>query len=230
VQPSSKILKKVLTSYEVSSKDELYSKIGSGQVNLDNLAKILKKNTKNKWIKYWQLQLGRKSHLQNELVTLQKIDTKKPFLLSENVDSENPPYVIARCCNPIPGDDVIGYISPDDVVIIHKATCAEAIRLMAQHGDRIVSAKWTTHKVLSFLARIEVKGMDRIGIINDLTRVISSELMVNIRKFHIESHDGIFEGFIDLYVHDISHLNNLIFNLMKLKGMDNVKRVDKFDD
>ncbi|HPW26327.1 MAG TPA: GTP pyrophosphokinase, partial [Tenuifilaceae bacterium] len=86
------------------------------------------------------------------------------------------------------------------------------------------------HKVLSFLARIEVKGMDRIGIINDLTRVISSELMVNIRKFHIESHDGIFEGFIDLYVHDISHLNNLIFNLMKLKGMDNVKRVDKFDD
>jgi len=230
VQPSSKILKKVLTSYEVSSKDELYSKIGSGQVNLDNLAKILKKNTKNKWIKYWQLQLGRKSHPQNEPATLQKIDTKKPFLLSENVDSENPPYVIARCCNPIHGDDVIGYISPDDVVIIHKATCAEAIRLMAQHGDRIVSAKWTTHKVLSFLARIEVKGMDRIGIINDLTRVISSELMVNIRKFHIESHDGIFEGFIDLYVHDISHLNNLIFNLMKLKGMDNVKRVDKFDD
>jgi GTP pyrophosphokinase len=130
--------------------------------------------------------------------------------LNENVDEDNPSYVIAHCCNPIPGDEVIGYISPDEMVIIHKATCAEAVRLMAQYGDKIVSAKWTTHKMLSFLARIDVRGMDRIGIISEITKVISDELMVNIRKFHIESHDGIFEGFIDLYVHDVSHLNNLL--------------------
>jgi GTP pyrophosphokinase len=81
--------------------------------------------------------------------------------------------MVAKCCNPIPGDEVIGYLSPDDIVVIHKATCAEAVRLMSQHGDRIVAAKWTTQMALSFLARIEVNGMDRIGIISELTRVIS---------------------------------------------------------
>lgn len=230
VQPSSRVFKKILPAYEVNSKDELYSKIGSGLLSLDNLKRILKKNTKNKWIQYWSLQLGKKHKYDKEPSKPLKIDTKKPFLLNENVDLENPSYIVARCCNPIPGDEVIGYISPDDMVIIHKATCAEAIRLMAQYGDKIVSAKWTTHKMLSFLARIDVRGMDRIGIISEITKVISDELMVNIRKFHIESHDGIFEGFIDLYVHDVSHLNNLIMNLMKVKGMDKVKRLDKVDD
>lgn len=230
IQPSSRVFKKILPAYEVYSKDELYSKIGSGLITLDNLKRILKKNTKNKWIRYWQLQLSKKGKYATDTNTPFKIDTKKPFLLNENVDDENPSYVIARCCNPIPGDEVIGYVSPEEMVIIHKATCSEAIRLMSQYGDRIVSAKWTTHKMLSFLARIEVKGMDRIGIINEITKVISEELMVNIRKFHIESHDGIFEGFIDLYIHDVTHLNNLIMNLMKIKGMDNVKRMDKFDE
>ncbi|MCB8964301.1 MAG: bifunctional (p)ppGpp synthetase/guanosine-3',5'-bis(diphosphate) 3'-pyrophosphohydrolase [Bacteroidales bacterium] len=230
IQPSSRVFKKILPAYEVYSKDELYSKIGSGLITLDYLKRILKKNTKNKWIRYWGLQLGKKSKYEAEPSKPLKIDTKKPFLLNENVDSENPEYVIARCCNPIPGDEVIGYISPEDMVIIHKATCAEAVRLMAQHGDKIVSAKWTAHKMLSFLARIEVRGMDRIGIISEITKLISEELMVNIRKLLIESHDGIFEGFIDLYVHDIAHLNNLIMNLMKIKGMDNVKRMDKVDD
>ncbi|KAB2867094.1 MAG: bifunctional (p)ppGpp synthetase/guanosine-3',5'-bis(diphosphate) 3'-pyrophosphohydrolase, partial [Bacteroidales bacterium] len=230
IQPSSRVFKKILPAYETYSKDELYSKIGSGLITLDNLKRILKKNTKNKWIHYWSLQLGKKSKYEAEPSKPLKIDTKKPFLLNENVDEENPTYIVARCCKPIPGDEVIGYISPDDMVIIHKATCAEAVRLMSQYGDKIVSAKWTTHKMLSFLARIDVKGMDRIGIISEITKVISDELMVNIRKFHIESHDGIFEGFIDLYVHDVSHLNNLIMNLMKIKGMDNVKRMDKVDD
>ncbi|MGE0078835.1 MAG: bifunctional (p)ppGpp synthetase/guanosine-3',5'-bis(diphosphate) 3'-pyrophosphohydrolase [Bacteroidales bacterium] len=230
IQPSSRVFKKILPAYEVYSKDELYSKVGSGLITLDNLKRILKKNTKNKLIRYWSLQLGKKNKYDVEASKPLKIDTKQPFLLNENVDEENPEYVVARCCNPIPGDEVIGYISPEDMVIIHKATCAEAIRLMAQHGDKIVSAKWTTHKMLSFLARIDVRGMDRIGIISEITKVISDELLVNIRKFHIESHDGIFEGFIDLYVHDVSHLNNLIMNLMKIKGMDNVKRMDKVDD
>jgi len=231
IQPSSWVFKKILPAYEVSSKDELYAKIGSGLVNLDNLKKILKKNSQSKWIKYWKLQLGLGSKkLKANEETPTRFDLRKPIVLGENSDAENPLYMVAKCCNPIPGDEVIGYLSPDDVVIIHKATCAEAVRLMSQHGDRIVAAKWTTQMALSFLVRIEVNGMDRIGIISELTRVISQELMVNIRKFHIESHDGIFEGYIDLYVHDVTHLNNLIMNIMKIKGMENVKRMDKFDE
>jgi GTP pyrophosphokinase len=241
ITPSSRVFKKILPAYDCLSKDELYSKIGSNLISLDDLKKILKKNTKSKWIKYWGLQLSinslRKKEIDNDeddenedWVTNQKIDVKAPYLLRETQDEDPPSYIVAKCCNPIPGDEVIGFITPEENVIIHKATCVEAIRLMSQHGDRIVSAKWTTHKVLSFLARIEVRGMDRIGILSELVKVISDELRVNIRKLHIDSHDGIFDSTIDLYVHNITDLNSLSMNVMKIKGIDSVKRVEKFDD
>jgi GTP pyrophosphokinase len=241
VTPSSRVFKKILPAYEVLSKDELYSKVGSNLISLDDLKKILKKNTKSKWIKYWGLQFAsnpfRKSSdntddfdEEDDEVFTKKIDRKSPYILRETPDEESLTYIVAKCCNPIPGDEVIGFITPEENVIIHKATCVEAIRLMSQHGDKIVSAKWTTHKVLSFLARIEVRGMDRIGILSELVKVISDELRVNIRKLHIDSHDGIFESNIDLYVHNINDLNNLVMNVMKIKGIDSVKRVEKFDD
>jgi len=242
VTPSSRVFKKILPAYDCLSKDELYSKIGSNLVTLEDLKKILKKNTKSKWIKYWGLQfsinpLSKKQEIEDEdideddsLASPKKIDVKTPYLLRETSDEDSPTYIVAKCCNPIPGDDVIGFITPEENVIIHKATCGEAIRLMSQHGDRIVSAKWTTHKVLSFLARIEVRGMDRIGILSELVKVISDELRVNIRKLHIDSHDGIFDSSIDLYVHNINDLNNLSMNVMKIKGIDSVKRVEKIDE
>lgn len=242
VQPASRVFKKILPAYEVLSKDELYSKVGSNLISLDELKKILRKNTKSKWIQYWGVQLSmnplrRKQSVEDNdledddhIVSDHKIDVKAPYLLREAQEDDAPTYLVAKCCNPIPGDEVIGFITPEENVIIHKATCVEAIRLMSQHGDKIVSAKWTTHKVLSFLARIEVRGMDRIGILSELIKVISDELRVNIRKLHIESHDGIFESYIDLYVHNITDLNNLSMNVMKIKGIDSVKRVEKFDD
>ncbi|MDX9847155.1 MAG: RelA/SpoT family protein [Tenuifilaceae bacterium] len=234
IQPSSRVFKKILPAYEVLSKDELYSKVGSGLISLDNLKKILKKNTKSKWIRYWELQFSKSAHRKriqqkDDGEKSTKFDTKKPYLLRELGDDESKSYIVAHCCNPIPGDDVIGYITPEENVVVHKVTCAEAIRLMSRHGDQIVSAKWTTHKVLSFLARVEVRGMDRAGILSELVRIISDELRVNIRKLHIESHDGIFESSIDLYVHNSANLNNLIADVMRIKGVDSVKRIENFD-
>ena len=236
LQPSSRIFKKLLPAYEAISKDELYSKVGSGLISLDNLKKILRKNTKNKWIRYWELQISKSALRKRQKSekdaenTGKRFDPKKPYLLREHADDETTSYIVAKCCNPIPGDDVIGYITSEENVVVHKVTCAEAIRLMSRYGDRIVSAKWTTHKVLSFLARIEVRGMDRSGILSELVKVISDELRVNIRKLHIESHDGIFDSSIDLYVHNANNLNNLISNVMKIKGVDSVKRIENFDN
>ncbi len=238
VLPSSRVFKKILPEYEVLSKDELYSKVGSGLISLEDLKKVLRKNTKSKWVRYWEIQLQKttsrkrkkKPDDSKEEDQSTKFDTKEPYILRELEDEESTSYMVARCCNPIPGDDVIGYLTSEENVIIHKVTCAEAIRLMSRHGDRIVSAKWTTHKVLSFLARIEIQGMDRIGILSELVKVISDELQVNIRKLNIESHDGIFESSIDLYVHNSANLNNLIGNVMKIKGVDSVRRVEKFDN
>ncbi len=234
IQPSSRVFKKILPAYEVLSKDELYSKVGSGLISLENLKKILKKNTKSKWIRYWELQFS-KSTLRRRIQQKEdddkssNFDRKKPYLLRELGDDDSKSYIVAHCCNPIPGDDVIGYITPEENVVVHKVTCAEAIRLMSRHGDQIVSAKWTTHKVLSFLARVEVRGMDRAGILSELVKIISDELRVNIRKLHIESHDGIFESSIDLYVHNAANLNNLIGDVMRIKGVDSVKRIENFD-
>ncbi len=231
LKPSSRIFKKLLPGYEVTSKDELYSKIGSSIIKLDNLKKILKKNTKNKWIRYWQIQFS-KTTQRNKKPVYSKKTTKKdfsaPVLLKENIEEEQPEYTIARCCNPIPGDDVIGYTDKDinSQVTIHKKKCPNAIKLLSSQKELIVPVKWTTHKVLSFLVKLAITGIDHFGIYNDITTVISKQLNVNIRTINLASHDGIWEGTIDLYVHDTKDVNNLIMNLSKIRGVDSVTRVE----
>jgi len=149
------------------------------------------------------------------------------FLLREN--QEDPDYRLAKCCAPIPGDDVIGYTNPEisDDIVIHKSNCPIALKLISSQAENILEANWTSHKVIAHLARIRANGIDKIGIINEITNVISKQLNVNIRSMHIESRDGIFESELDLYVHNTEDLNNLLLSLSKIKGMDNVKRIEK---
>jgi len=234
LKPSSRIFKKLLPAYEISSKDEFYSKIGSGLITLDELKRILKKNTKNKWIRYWELQLGFSSKTKKEdpekQVNQKKIDPKSPFLVRENIDSSDTEYHLAKCCNPIPGDNVVGLLTQDNTIVIHKANCPNAVKLMSSQGHRILPIKWTTHKILSYLVRISVKGVDKFGIYNNITTVISKDLDVNIRNINLAGHDGIFEGTIDLYVHNTKDLNNLIMNLIRIKGVESVNRVEDIDE
>jgi GTP diphosphokinase / guanosine-3',5'-bis(diphosphate) 3'-diphosphatase len=233
LMPNSRVLRKILPAYEVTSKDELYSKIGSGVILLDDLKKILKKNTKNKWIRYWELQFAKtSSKADNEEEAEpeeEKYDENSPLILRENIDEPEQVYKIAKCCNPIPGDDVIGHRSPNEAIIIHKSRCPNAIKLMSSHAELIVPAKWTTYKILSFLVRISLKGIDRFGIYNNITNVITKELNVNIRTINLESHDGIFDGTIDIYVHSTKDLNALIMNLIKIKGVESVNRVENIE-
>jgi GTP pyrophosphokinase len=140
-------------------------------------------------------------------------------------------FRLAKCCEPIPGDAVIGFRNDESKeIMIHKTTCATASKLMTNHGDHIVAAKWTSHKLNAFLARINMAGIDRLGLANDITNIISKELSVNIRSMNLDSHDGIFEANFDLYVHNTEHINNLILNLSKIKGVDSVKRMEKPED
>jgi guanosine-3',5'-bis(diphosphate) 3'-pyrophosphohydrolase len=231
VTTNSEILKKLMLSFDVISKDELYSKIELGIIKLDNLKKIIRKNLSRSVIKYWELRLtGTKKDKTEQDQPLSSIDKSVPFLLRENVQNSGQSYEIAKCCNPIPGDEVTGYFSPEGSIIIHKPKCPVAIRLMSREGDRIISVKWTAHKLASFLARINISGIDRIGLINDITKIISSELNVNIRNINVSVHNGIFEGTIDLYVHHTKDLNNLIMRISNIKGIENVKRVEDFSD
>jgi GTP diphosphokinase / guanosine-3',5'-bis(diphosphate) 3'-diphosphatase len=220
--PSSRIFKKILPAFNATSKDELYSMIGAGIVSLDDLKKILKKNTKSKWVKYWDLSLGMAAWSKDKKI-LSNADT---FIVNEKAHDEDKDYTLAKCCNPIPGDEVIGYKDFDDTITIHQARCEEAVKLSSSHGERIIPVKWTKHKVLSYLVRISISGLDRFGVYNNITTVISKELNVNIRTINLHGHDGIFDGSIDLYVHNTTDLNNLIKNLLKIKGVETVKRVE----
>jgi GTP pyrophosphokinase len=233
LKPNSNLLRKILEAYELDSKEELYSKIGSGMIKLDNLEKIVKKHTRSKFIRYWGLQIARSTNInknkkQNAPAPKQSdFNYRSPFIIREKTDENEFPYEIATCCNPIPGDEVIGYKNPNsDVITVHKAKCPEAIKLMSSHGQYIVPAQWTTHKILSFLAKLSIKGIDRIGIAKDITTFISGELDANIRKINIDTLNGVFEGYIELYVHNVSDLNNIILNISKIKGVDSVKRVE----
>ena len=232
LRPNARILHKLLPAYEISNKDELYSKIGTGIIQLEDLEQVLRKNTKDRWVNYWSLQLGKtsaKARRQNSSNhPSAKTETMAPVLLKENIYSATPDYAIAKCCNPIPGDNVVAFRDPNDEsnVTIHQAKCLDAIRLLSSHSNLLVPVKWTTHKLLSFLVRIAINGFDRFGIYNDITTVISKELDVNIRSINLASHDGIWDGTMDLYVHDAKDLNNLLLELSKIKGVMAVKRVD----
>jgi guanosine-3',5'-bis(diphosphate) 3'-pyrophosphohydrolase len=233
VTPNQEILKKLFLAYDVLNKDELYSKIELGIIDLDNLKKIIRKNQSKNVIKYWELKLieSRKEKAKAETdKVVAEIDRSVPFLLRENVDNAEQTYEIAKCCNPIPGDEVTGYHSIKGGIIIHKPKCPVAIRLMSSEGNRIIPVKWTIHKLVSFLARISMTGIDRIGLVNDITKIISFELNVNMQNVNISVHNGIFEGTIDLYVHHTKDLNNLILKISNIKGIESVKRVEDFTD
>jgi GTP pyrophosphokinase len=222
-----------MLSYDVPNKDELYSGIELGTINLENLKKILRKNPAKNVIRYWELILtGSKKEKKEEEEWTQtgKIDTASPFLLRENVENAEQSYEIARCCNPIPGDAVIGYYSPEGSIVIHKPKCPVAIRIMSNEGNRIIAVRWAIHKLVSFLARISMTGVDRIGLVNDLTNIISSELKVNMTNVNISVRDGIFEGIIDLYVHHTQDLNNLILKISNVKGIETINRVEDFSE
>ena len=219
ISERSRVIKKLIDYYRIGGKEELYNKIGIGVIDLSDLDKALRTNAERRSVQMWGVKLL--SPKGNGI-----IDKKQEYLLQEDIDQGTVSFHIAECCSPIPGDSVVAFIEEDGTVTIHKKSCAVAAGLASTQGDRIVSAKWSKHYLMSFLARISIEGIDRIGVLNEVSRVISLLLGVNMRKLHIETHDEIFEGYIDLYVHNTDDLDKLIKTLSKVKGVERVKRVE----
>jgi GTP pyrophosphokinase len=138
-------------------------------------------------------------------------------------------YNLAKCCNPIPGDDVFGFVTTGKGLTIHRSNCPNAAKLLASYGHRVVKTKWAKNKEISFLTGIKIVGMDDVGVVSKITNLISGDLKINISALTIEAKEGLFEGNIKLYVHDKEELDNLVQKLMALQGIASVERYDMED-
>ena len=133
-------------------------------------------------------------------------------------------YTLAQCCSPISGDDVFAFVTINEGIKVHRNNCTNAPELIASHGYRILKARWSTTREGSFLVGLKIIGTDRIGIISDLSNIISSELKVNMRSMSLNTNNGIFEGMIELYVDHTFHLDRLMNKVEKISGVVKLTR------
>ena len=197
-----KVIKSLMEEFDIfdTKPDEMYFQIGCGAIVLDDL--------ENKLKKYYGI--NRESY----------------FVISK--PEENQKFVLATCCTPILGENVVGFKNSDGTITVHTRTCSNANNLAAKFGDKIVTVKWDMdlNSGSQYLARISLKGTDRIGMMNDITRVTSEVMNINIRRINLGAEDGIFDGFIDLYVHHIDDLENLMNKLREINGLESVAKTE----
>ena len=207
--------------FKANSSLDLYYKIAKGEINLNHLKAFEvkngvlrpKKSIRNRVTSYF----GQKTT---------KKEKKKDDMLVIGDNMEKLDYTLASCCNPIPGDEVFGFVTINDGIKIHKTKCPNAIQMLSNYAYRVIKARWIDQQQIAFLAGINITGIDDVGIVNTITQIISNELHVNMRSISFDSHDGVFEGVVMVYVQDTQHLDNLLDKLIKVKGVKTVSRVD----
>ena len=230
IRPGEAVIEKLRKFHNAKNEEELLAAIGSKAIILGEADKNeLKEKQTSNWKKYLTFSFvnGNKDKQQQEKEPQEKekINPKQVLKLTE--ESLQKKYIMAECCHPIPGDDVLGYVDENDRIIIHKRQCPVAAKLKSSYGNRILATEWDTHKELSFLVYIYKKGIDSMGLLNEVTQVISRQLNVNIRKLTIETEDGIFEGKIQLWVHDVEDVKTICNNLKKIQNIKQVSRVEE---
>ena len=209
-----------------------YYKLNS---QLDLLYRIATKNIDLKELKLFQV-IGDKieppkpiqvtPEVSTENITQKPLPKKDSELIIFGESSDQIKYNLAKCCNPIPGDDVFGFVSTGKGLIIHRTTCPNATQLLANYGHRVVKTKWAKNKEISFLTGLSIIGLDDVGVVNKITNIISGELKINIAAITIESKDGLFEGTIKVFVHDKEELEELVDRIKSLNGIQQVNRFD----
>lgn len=221
---NSETIEKLRAFFELKTANEFYYRVGKGIIDPTTI-KSFKDFKENQKLKHKSIQekVKDESTFTKEIKSLKGPDHDQ-LLIGEDMDVVD--YILAKCCNPIPGDDVFGFVTVNEGIKIHRTSCPNALELLSNHGNRVIKARWTSQKEIAFLAGLHIVGTDRVGLINDVTKVISNELKVNMRSITVDSDAGIFEGTIKLYVHSTEHLETLIKNLRQVDGIIKVSRFD----
>ena len=214
--------------HEFKRRDDFFQALGEktvllGEKDLDELEGKNKKNVG--WRKYVPFVKSKKQDDEEEselFVVPDKFNRKKPvYITEENIRQ----YKFPSCCHPIPGDDALGYIDNKNMIEIHKRTCPVAAKLKSGFGNRILDAKWDMHKRLFFIATIRISGIDRVGLLNEVTQVISAQMSVNIRNLNITCEDGMFDGTLELRVHDREDVHKIMKNLKSVNDLKEISEI-----
>lgn len=219
IKINGQLFTKLSSQLGVKSKEDIFYGLGSGRFTISIIRKLLRSNKTPRWMRFWSLKGESKSVEPSEGF---KFDRKKTLNISDL--DVNRHFHIADCCNPIPGDSLIGYHDDEGIIHIHKSTCAQAVKLSSGFGDRIVKVKWTSSKEMAFQTTIRLEGLDRPVLVHQVTGVISNDLNINIKTIHVETVEGRFGGYIELFVYDLTDLQRLISNLKNIEGITNVHR------
>jgi len=207
--------------FKLKTSLDLFYRIGNGSISNIDLKNFA--NQKNNALySFFKSKTKRKktTHTSNEIDEV----TQKFDLLVFGKDEETLPYINAKCCNPIPGDKVFGFITINEGIKLHKVDCPNAVSMRANYGYRTLKAKWIDSTQREFKVNIMVSGIDNVGIVNDVTLVISNAMSVNIQRINISSEEGYFEGHIRVSVKNIDQLKTLIANLKSIDGVMKVER------
>ena len=212
--------------FNAKDANDLFYRFGKAYINIDQL-------------KHWKLDRELHERKQAEKAIQAPIVDSKSFkkemleyhnerkgsdtlLIGEDMDKVD--YTLAKCCNPISGDEVFGFVTINEGIKIHRAACPNSPELLSRHGDRVIKAKWASQIAMSFDVDLVIRGIDRVGLVNDVTRLISEKLQVNITGLNIGVKDGLFEGQISLMVQDTDHLDTLSAEMEQVPGVIEVER------
>ena len=219
-------LDKLCNLHSVAKAEDLYLAIGGKKIVLGSDDVSCLKNKSNKSWKRLLMFRRRKDAPKTEVqqqAEMPVLDKKKPAILND--DNINTVFHLDTCCNPIPGDAVMVYQDPETGLHVHKLQCPVALRLKASSGNRLFAAKWDMKGEKQFLVTIELSGVDKIGMLNQITQVISQLFNVNIRKLEIETTDGIFTSKLSINVHDTTEVQTIIKDLKKIPNIKDVARI-----
>jgi GTP pyrophosphokinase len=213
--------------FGIGSATELYFRIAKGKIDVNKIREIEDKNG--------LLVLAPKERQGTKLDRKSKSDPQSAVDPKNDViyigeDFKGVDYQLAKCCNPIPGDSVFGFITINQGVKIHRSDCPNAVHLQSKYVYRCIKALWKSEILQERLAAIRIVGIDQLGLVNRLTEIISRENKVNMKSIHFETNDGIFEGHIRVMVYDTEHLERLMGKFQEIDGVQRVSRWDTEED
>lgn len=223
IESTQTILEQMREYFNVPTHFELYYRVGRGFINAADIKRFKDYKPASPLKTRPNLRVADAKAIEQEITKI-KGRYEDILLIGEDMDVVD--YKLAKCCTPIPGDDVFGFVTVNEGIKIHRTNCPNSAELLANHGNRVVKAKWTSQHEVAFLTGLKIRGTDRVGLINDISKIISDELKVNMSSMSIHTDSGIFEGEIMLYVNDTRHLEQLVQKLEKVEGLVKVSRFD----